>query len=117
MKRLAVFYALVLIGIVVAADMGLLRPLFRLVGRVPHGDTLGHFALLGMLSLTLNLAFRTNLLRIGPFTATKLSWGLALLITIEECSQLALTTRSFSLADLAANYLGIFIFGRWAQRF
>lgn len=115
MKRVALLYVLVLLGIIVAADTGRLQPLFALLQRIPYGDTVGHFVLLGLLSLMLNSAYHTGLLRIGPLTATKLSWAIAVLITIEEFSQLAFVNRSFSLTDLAANYLGIFVFGRWAR--
>ncbi len=107
MKRWAVLFGIVIVAIVVLADtrhLGFLSPLYDF----PYGDKAGHFALFGLFSLLVNLAaleawpgqrrlplvFRTSLI-------------LAVLIGLEELSQRWFASRSSSLWDLAASYLGV----------
>lgn len=84
-----------------------MRAFLGWVNSLPLGDKAGHFFLLGVMALLLNhaLAYRTCSIR---FTRVQLG-GLVILvlITVEEFSQLWLTSRTFDLGDLFANGLGI----------
>jgi len=93
---------------------------FQLVRRLPWGDKVAHFVLMGGMSLLLNLSLRARQVRL-PYASVLLgSLVLYVLVTIEEFAQMLLPSRSFDLADLASNYLGIYLFGllavRWSQK-
>ncbi len=81
---------------------------------IPYGDKLGHFWLMGTLSLLLNLALRARTVRIGPVTVLLGSLIVAVVVTAEEFTQIFLPGRTFDLIDLGADYLGIFLAGRLA---
>jgi polysaccharide biosynthesis protein VpsQ len=108
-RRLAFWFAVLLGIIIMAADFGLAPDFFILMNRLPYADTAGHFILLGLLSLLVNLGFPSN--RLGWLPIPKASLLLAALITLEELSQIFLANRSFSFSDLLANYAGIWLFG------
>ena len=107
--RLALAFAALLVVIILAADLGLAQEFFATVNRVPGGDTTGHFVLLGLLSLLVNLGFSST--RLGRLPLHKASLLLAAIITVEEFTQILLANRTFSLTDLSANYLGIWLLG------
>lgn len=109
LRLLAFVVAGVLVAIILAADLGLARGLFAAANRLPGADTAGHFLLLGMLSFIMNIAFPS--VRVKPLPFHKTSLVLAIIITIEEFTQLFLANRTFSLIDLSANYAGIWLFG------
>lgn len=110
-RRLSIIFALILVLIILAANLGVGEGFFLLVSRIPHFDTLGHFMLLGTLSLLVNLGFTSNRVRLLRLPLLKSCLILAAIITLEEISQIFLAHRSFDLTDLSANYLGIFLFG------
>ena len=90
--------------------MGKLGFLYH-INRIPHADKAGHFILYGMLILLIDLAlFRSPLPPSRMRIAVISGLILALLIGIEEFSQQKFATRSFSLADLTASYLGVIFF-------
>jgi hypothetical protein len=102
-----VLFAGIFVGIVVIANRGEGARWWGFLESVPYGDKLGHFGLLGTFSLLLNLALRgRRLTRAVPWVMLG-SVLLAVAITAEECSQALLATRTFDLADLAANFAGI----------
>jgi polysaccharide biosynthesis protein VpsQ len=105
-----------LIGVVWLADGGRLPTVILTMKAMPLGDKLGHFVLMGLLSLLVNLSLEATPTRIGPIRLSRGTLLVALLVTIEEFSQLFITSRSFEVADLAADYLGIVLFGRLADR-
>jgi VanZ family protein len=79
------------------------------IGSTEFGATIGHAGLFGMLTVVGFLALSTLLPR-KP--ALLLSMSLVLLIaTSTELFQTVVAGRSSSLADLLANWLGIFIVG------
>lgn len=92
-----------MVAAVLAANGGLIPPAERLV---PAGDKLAHFVLIGGLALVANLAWRTGWLRVGPLRLMAGSVVVGLLMSAEEVTQLWITNRTFSLADLTANWLG-----------
>ena len=105
MKKACVLYSALLVVLVAAADRGAL-PL-ELVARLPGGDKAGHFFLMGFLSLLVNLAFASR----DGFAVVKRSCLIAVVVTLEELSQVALRHRNFDPADLAADFAGIAVFG------
>ena len=115
-KWLTVGFAAILLLIITCATFGWAEPVFAFVRRVPGSDKVAHFLLLGTMSLLLNLSLgchRTNVAGMAFLTGV---FMLLVLATIEEFVQIWVPTRSFSLGDLACNYLGIVLFGWLAAR-
>lgn len=111
MKWLAGIYLLILGVIVFLADQKKYQPLFRRVREMPYGDKLGHLILMGLFSFLLNMAMACRTWRVGQFELLRGSLIVALLVTLEEFSQLFFRTRTFDAVDLVFDYLGIFSFG------
>ena len=112
---LAVVYVAAIGLLIVSADSGEIPWILSFYRYIPFGDQVGHFFLMGLLSLAFNYVFRFK--RMGasghsPFVGAVV---VAALITVEECSQIFIASRSFSLADLAANYAGIVFFGHFVS--
>ena len=109
---MTVLYALFIAVVVVSAGMNWFPAAF-VAARSFAGDKVLHFSVVGTLALLLNLSFESATCcesRCGAF----LQWGSLIMFciaTVEEFSQLAIANRTFSLADLACNYLGIMILG------
>ncbi len=107
---LTVLFTLFIILVIVLADLGRLGVL-NYINRIPYADKVGHFILYGILALLINLTlFRSfpSRRRIGVDVVSGLI--LALLIGLEEFSQRSFATRTFSLGDLSASYLGLICF-------
>jgi VanZ family protein len=116
MKWLTIFFALFIILIIVLADTGNLGILQR-VNRIPLGDKTGHFVLYGILTLLINLTlFRSFSSQSRTRVAVLIGLILALLIGLEEFSQRIFSSRTFSLGDLTASYLGVVFFSWLALR-
>jgi VanZ family protein len=74
-----------------------------------YGDKAGHFALLGVLALLVDLALIELLPRLRPSSlALAGSVTIAALISLEELSQVWMPTRTPDWLDLVASYAGIF---------
>lgn len=116
-KWLTAAFALVLLTIVTSATMGWAEPVFAFVRRVPYTDKVAHFVLLGTMSLLLNLMLDCARIQFSRFALLKGSAFLLVLVTIEEFSQIWISTRTFSWSDLGSNYLGIVVFGWLAVRY
>jgi hypothetical protein len=77
------------------------------IGSTEFGATLGHAGLFGILTAVAYLALT---IRLPRRCALLLTVGLVLsLATVTELFQVQVTGRSSSLADLLANWLGVFI--------
>lgn len=127
-KKITIAYILFLTFLVVGFDSNLMpkpyqlakhfAPLAELAQRVPHriphDDKLAHFFLVGALALCVNLSLSLSSFSVGKRKILKGSLFLLIFVTFEEASQMLFPWRSFSLADLFANYAGIFCFGRAA---
>ena len=110
MKWLAILFTLYIILIIVLADTGNLG-ILTLINRIPFADKVGHFILYGILALLINLSlFRSFPSQSPRRIAVITGLILALLIGLEEFSQRYFSTRTFSLGDLSASYLGVIIF-------
>lgn len=68
----------------------------------PLGDKIGHFVLMGLLGLSLNLLLPSRRQAVLPGSLAALC-----LVTLEEISQLFFLSRSFSFSDLGFSILGI----------
>jgi polysaccharide biosynthesis protein VpsQ len=109
-KRLAILFSLFIVGIILLADFGMLG-ILGVVNRIPHGDKVGHFLLYGVLTLLVELALIRSRPDLRPsLVALRVALILALLIGLEEFSQLYFPNRSFDLVDLAFSYLGVIFF-------
>ena len=110
MKWLTILFALLIVLIIVLANAGLLGVL-ELTRAIPNIDKAGHFLLYGILALLTNLTlFRSFPQRRRGWVAVLSGLALAVLIGLEEWSQRLFASRTFSLADLAASYLGVMFF-------
>jgi VanZ family protein len=115
-KWLALLFALFILLVIALANMGKVGVL-GFVNRIPLGDKAGHFLLYGLLALLIDLnLFRSLPSQSRRLLAVKVALILALLIGLEEASQLYLVNRTFSLADLFASYLGVLLFSWMAIR-
>jgi polysaccharide biosynthesis protein VpsQ len=110
MKWLTILFALFIILIIVLADTGNLG-ILQAVNQIPFGDKAGHFILYGILTLLINLTLLPAVAPKSRRKATIVS-GLILvfLIGVEEFSQQNFASRTFSLGDLTASYLGVVFF-------
>ena len=116
MKWLTILFTLFIILIIVLADTGNLG-ILSLVNRIPFADKVGHFILYGILALLINLTFfRSFPLQSRKRVAVISGLILALLIGLEEFSQRNFPSRTFSLGDLTASYLGLIFFSWVAIR-
>jgi polysaccharide biosynthesis protein VpsQ len=110
MTKWAILCVAAIVLIVVLADtqhLGFLHAVYD----IPYGDKVGHFALYGLLSLLANLAAFERRPNTNPRTvALVVSPVLAVLIGLEELSQRWIPSRTYSLLDLAASYLGVAVF-------
>ena len=110
MKWLTILFTLFIFFIIVLADTDRLGFL-KLINHLPLGDKLGHFVLYGILALLMNLTLlRSSVFQNRPWVVVISTLILAILIGIEEVSQRSLATRTFSLGDLTASYLGVLVF-------
>jgi VanZ family protein len=110
MKWLTIFFTLFILLIILLADTGNLG-IFAFLYHVPYADKAGHFLLYGILALLMNLTLFRSL---QSQNRTRIAWisilALAFLIGIEEFSQQSFSSRTFSLSDLTASYLGVIVF-------
>lgn len=115
-RILALLFALFLLCIIIAANVGIGRRTLGMVYNLPYGDKFAHFFLFGALSLLAGLSFPTRRASIPCFTPLLSSLVLAALITVEEFSQIALARRDFDIFDLSAGLIGVFLFGELGAR-
>jgi hypothetical protein len=116
--RLALFgFGFFLCCLVVLADSGRGRWLFRMAESIPGGDKIGHFILFGLLAFLVNLVMQASVIRFGRLTLLKGSALVMVIVIAEEVSQLLFVSRSFELLDLTADLAGIWIFGQLAARY
>jgi VanZ family protein len=108
--RVTVLYVLLILIIIMLANFGMLSPIAHVLHKIPYGDKIMHFLLIGGLAFMVNFSLKCAMWRIGSWSILKGSVIVAVIITLEEMSQYFLPNRSFDLIDLAANYAGIIIF-------
>lgn len=118
MNRWVPFAAMALFvgGVIFCADAGLARGLFEWLDRHPGSDKAGHFLLVGGVAWTLNRALRGRMIPLGFASVQAGGLVIAILMTLEEFSQLWIAGRKFDLGDLAANYAGVLVAGWLSPR-
>lgn len=114
-RLLAVVYVIALVAIIFIADIEQYKHLLQPIRGIPYGDKISHFLLMGLLSFLVNLSFSCSRIKVLGLYFLKGSLIVAVIVTIEEFSQLFLKYRTFDLIDLVSDYLGIFLFGRLAH--
>jgi hypothetical protein len=115
-KWFTVLFTIFIVLIIVLADTGNLGML-AVIYRIPHADKVGHFILYGLLILLINLTLfrsippsrRESRKRVALISGLIL----AVLIGLEELSQQNFSSRTFSLSDLTASYMGVLFFRGW----
>lgn len=111
MTRIATAYALAMSGFLLAADLGWLGSVADYINTRPPIDKALHFLMYGLLALLVNAAM-IGQRRWPPLRAFTVGTIVVLIAaTIEEASNMVVMHRSWSLGDLAANYLGIICLG------
>lgn len=112
MKRLAILFTIFLVSVILLADLGFMRIPMRLLNRIPLGDKIMHFLLIGTLTFLITSSLIQSLRSVDPkWVAIAMGFILAVIFTIEELSQVFFRGRETSLKDLLANYAGILFFG------
>jgi hypothetical protein len=109
-----VVYILILAGIIVLADING-TSYFMFMHYIPYGDKIGHFVLMGMFALMVNLALRARTIGIWKLRYLLGSLIVAVLVLIEEVSQIFVGGRTFDFGDLLAGYAGVLVFGEIAR--
>jgi VanZ family protein len=124
-KILSLIFGIIIIVIVILADTAHLGPV-GVVYDFPFGDKVGHFLLFGLFSLLVNLSVLEYKTALAAETGGKPDYKRSAVITssviaalagLEEFSQLWFPSRTSSLFDLLASYLGIAFFTLLALRF
>lgn len=113
-KILTLIYVFILAGIIFLADTNGTN-FFNFVRKVPFGDKLGHFLLMGGFSFLLNLALDVKTIKLVSFDYLLGSLIVFGLVTVEEISQIFIAGRTFDLTDLIFDCAGIIIFGEAAR--
>lgn len=114
-KILTIVYVCVLAVLVFLADKRTTQYLFKPLRNLPFGDKIGHFLLMGIFSFLLNLALNARTVSAWKFNYLLGSLIVLAVVTIEEFSQIFVRGRTFDLGDLAADFLGILLFGELAR--
>lgn len=114
-KIITVVYILILAGIIFLADFKGTRYVLNFVGNIPYGDKIGHFCLMGIFSLLVNLVLQARTFQIWKLRYLLGSLIVLTIVTLEECSQIFVSGRTFDLSDLVFDYAGIIIFGEIAR--
>lgn len=111
MRWLTLTLGVILVGFLIAADLGFARPVFLAMKDIPWGDKICHFLLAGGFSCMIGMTLAQS--KPDKYRRVILGTIIAclLLTTLEEFSQQWFVARSFSLGDLACNYAGILVFG------
>ena len=107
-------YIAIIISIIVIADGKATYRWLSFARGWPYGDKISHFCLMGGLSFMVNWAMVCRKFTLGRWQFLRGSAIVAVLVTLEEFSQLFIRYRTFDLSDLACDFAGIFLFGRLA---
>ncbi len=111
-KILALLFFAFILFIVIGADNGSLSSYLRGIYDFPGGDKMGHFAIYGVASFLLAIAFPRPVLRLGQFSIPLAVIALLLFAAAEEYSQKFFPTRTSDIVDFAFSFLGI-LTGMW----
>ena len=104
------------IWIIVIADQADGVPWWSFIDQIPFGDKVGHFGLVGTLSLLCNLAF-TRWKSSPQRHITRTTWVLFFLLSLEEFSQGFIPHRHLDVFDWLADIAGLAAGQFLAKRF
>ena len=114
-KWLTLAFTCFIVFIIVQANLGNNAWFMAIQRMIPHADKVGHFVLVGIMALLLNLSLTVRQISFAGRFWLLGSIILTVIFTVEEFSQLRFAHRTFDLGDLTMDYLGIFVFGRIAR--
>lgn len=100
------------LAVIVIADRGEGDRWWAFLLRIPGGDKLGHFGLVGVLCLMCNLAIPWRQHARLPAAMTVTTAVLLTLLTLEEIAQAFLPHRTCDFGDWLADLLGLAL-GQW----
>ena len=103
-------------AIILFADRGRMPGLIAALYAFPYGDKVGHFVLMGTFSFLVNMSLACRKVRFRRRQLLIGSLGVAVLVTVEELSQVFFASRTFSLVDLGFSLAGIWSFGMFAEK-
>jgi hypothetical protein len=112
---LTAIYVMLIVAIVAGANTGILGAYVGFIHRIPFGDKLFHFLLIGGLAFFINWFLHCRSCQIRNCRILVGTAIVAVLSTTEEISQIWIPNRRFDIGDLAINLLGIFILGPLAR--
>jgi len=105
----AVYIALIIL-IIFLANSGALHSVIKPLQKIPYFDKWGHFFLVGMLAFVVNIALSLRTIKFLKFKILLGSLIVVVIMTLEEFSQAFVSSRTFDLIDLTADYVGIICF-------
>ena len=101
-------FALLILALVIGANTGQLPNSIDRIYRFPRGDKFGHLILFGILSFLLNKSALLLFPKRNPVCLVlTVSLLLSILIGLEEWSQSLFPSRTMSIKDLIASYMGV----------
>ena len=110
-RILVILFAGFLALIVYLANQGRLYDYVPNVNDYPGADKICHFLLMGTMALLANLALGGRKVQLASKSPYLGSLIVLILVTLEEFSQLFVSSRSFDLLDLSFDILGIYFLG------
>jgi hypothetical protein len=114
-RILSVWFALVLLGIIVVADMDMGVAVYGHLCNFRYFDKLGHFLLMGGMAFMINLSLDARRVSFCQQEWLVGSLAVMLFVLAEECTQIWMPHRQFQISDLLCDGLGILLFGRAAS--
>lgn len=91
------------------ANSGSESVFFNVVGAMPYADKLGHMVLFGVLTFLVVVSLRFKSVLVGRLRIYLGVILVALFVVAEEMSQMFISTRTFDLLDLSADFLGMMV--------
>ena len=107
-------FLLALAAMILWQNSGRSNPLFALFSKMPNHDKIGHFLLMGLLSFLAVIASNSLIRKTTRPQILLPILLVALFVAAEEVSQIFIRSRTFSLTDLFASWLGVALFGALA---
>ncbi len=104
-------YLLFICAMILLRNFNRGNSIFNLIGGIPHSDKAGHFFLFGLLTFFMSLAWKHRTFQLMTVRIALAPVIIFIATFMEECSQIILEFRTFSVFDLLANILGIVCFG------
>ncbi|MEO0582250.1 MAG: VanZ family protein [Bacteroidota bacterium] len=114
-RGITITFLILIVSIIWIVDTGRGTAVLDMVHRIPLGDKMGHFFLMGILSLLVNLSFKLRTFTVWGREVLLGTTLVLIVVTLEELSQGFVPTRNLSFQDWVADFLGIVLAGRLAQ--